>query len=486
MPPNAPIDKVTIHMYRMGTGDCFALMFMKGNDVSFKMLVDCGCWSGSKSKLTPYLKQLKRDLDNHVDVLVVTHEHKDHVLGFERGKELFIHDEFQVDRIWMGWTEKDGDAKIEKWKRDYGEKKRALAAAAEYLRLAAATQQFKEQFQDARHEAELLARRQGFAEALTGFAELHATEGYKGSLAGMAVVKDDIADDNISYLKPGDLIEDLPGLEGVRIFVLGPPKLYEEVKQEHGEEGESYEHNTQLDDTDLFARALNSLADPASTLPSPFDESYTSTDARHRAAYNRKEEAWRRIDHDWLFSAGSFALRMNSLTNNLSLALAIEFVESGKVLLFPGDAEFGSWKSWHKINWERKVAGYSTEKLLDRVVFYKVAHHLSHNGTARGIGLDMMTSPDLVAMATLDYNVIADGWKSTMPNRLILKDLLEKTKGRTMIMNTDGIYYDFDGSIPLEDQIKKHRRRMTAAERSEFNEALDENSELYIGYTLRI
>ena len=53
---------------------------------------------------------------------------------------------------------------------------------------------------------------------------------------------------------------------------------------------------------------------------------------------------------------------------------------------------------------------------------------LSHNGTAKSVGLDMMTSSDLVAMATLDYSVISSTWKSIMPNRMIVKQLLEKTK----------------------------------------------------------
>ena len=99
---------------------------------------------------------------------------------------------------------------------------------------------------------------------------------------------------------------------------------------------------------------------------------------------------------------------------------------------------------------------------MNRVCFYKVAHHLSHNGTAKNIGLDMMTSSDLVAMATLDYNVISSGWKSTMPNRLIVKQLLEKTHGRTMIMNTDGLFFDLENQVPLAGKIDEYRQRISA------------------------
>jgi hypothetical protein len=165
--------------------------------------------------------------------------------------------------------------------------------------------------------------------------------------------------------------------------------------------------------------------------------------------------------------------------------LAIEFVDSGKVLLFPGDAEFGSWKSWHKLDWESKVPGLTTEKLLNRVVFYKVAHHLSHNGTARSIGLDMMTSPDLVAMATLDYDVIPEGWMSTMPNVAILKDLLAKTKGRTLIMNTTGVLFDRANDVPLEPKLKEYRKRLNAEEKAAFEKGLEVNDH-YTGITIDV
>jgi hypothetical protein len=177
---------------------------------------------------------------------------------------------------------------------------------------------------------------------------------------------------------------------------------------------------------------------------------------------------------------------MNSLTNNLSLVLAIEFVETGRVLLFPGDAEIGSWRSWHDIDWTEKVKGLKTKDLLRRVVFYKVAHHLSHNGTAREIGLDLMTDPDLVAMATLDYDVIPNGWKTTMPNRVMLKDLLEKTKGRMMIMKTDGMFYDVDELVPLEEEIDRCRRQMSEHDRSKFESALDTSSKRYVGFTVEV
>jgi len=158
------------------------------------------------------------------------------------------------------------------------------------------------------------------------------------------------------------------------------------------------------------------------------------------------------------------------------------------VMLFTGDAEFGSWKSWHDINWKEKAEiDIETRDLLKKVVFYKVSHHLSHNGTARELGLEMMTSPELCAMASLDYDRIRSGWKSTMPNRLILKKLLEKTKGRLIVMNENGLHYDLNEEMPLSNKITEYKKQMTPGELETFNNNLDTDSfEYYIGYTLNL
>ena len=51
--------------------------------------------------------------------------------------------------------------------------------------------------------------------------------------------------------------------------------------------------------------------------------------------------------------AGRLALQLDSDTNNTSLVLAIELIASGRVLLFPGDAQVGNWLSWHEgIEWK--------------------------------------------------------------------------------------------------------------------------------------
>jgi hypothetical protein len=266
----------------------------------------------------------------------------------------------------------------------------------------------------------------------------------------------------------------MDNLDGIKIYVLGPPRLWDELKKETGRKEESYDHNKHLSECNTFAEAIFNKTTDSSVNISPFDDVYITEESVFTDKYYKGNE-WRRVDHDWLYSAGSMALRINSITNNLSLALAIEFEESGRVLLFPGDAEYGNWASWHKLDWGipgRNKDKHLTEDLLNRTVFYKVAHHLSHNGTAKHLGLEMMNHPDLVAMATLDYDAISPIWKGTMPNRAIVQDLLSKCKGRLLIMNEENLFYDEKNKEKLSEKIKQARTRMNVKENFAFKQAL--------------
>lgn len=95
-------------------------------------------------------------------------------------------------------------------------------------------------------------------------------------------------------------------------------------------------------------------------------------------------EAWRRIDGDWLETAEALALRLNDEVNNTSLVVAFELQDTGKVLLFTGDAQRGSWLSWGDLSWQVDGRSVSAKDLLGRCMLYKVGHHGSHNATLNG------------------------------------------------------------------------------------------------------
>ena len=474
---NKNVARVDVRMYKMGTGDCFALKFIdEDEDVTFKMIIDSGAQSGSKVRLTPYVKDLLTYVDGSIDVLVITHEHQDHVLAFQRCKELFQKG-LTIGEVWFAWTENDADEKVKEWKREYGKKKRALAFAGAELHRRGRRKAAQEEIVNHFGRKALVAQTH-FIDALDDFTHLHIDGPLVNGLQGMEVIKKELglAKTQFKFLTQGQILQDIEGLTGMKIYVLGPPNNWDEVKKEKGKGNEAYKHNKDLEYVRGFSNLY--LGDENAKLFNicPFQKKFIQKpEANVRRAYASRENSWRKVDLEWLYSSAKLALRLNRGINNLSLVLAMEFECSRRVLLFPGDAEIGSWQSWHDIAWEgvdQKDEQISfAQELLQRTVFYKVAHHLSHNGTAKEEGLDLMTHRDLVAMATLDYQVISKTWKNTMPNRGILKDLLAKTRGRLIMMNERDLFLDRRKTRKLKDEIKTAQGALTRSEKKSYKNA---------------
>ena len=110
-----PAGGVSIRMYRQGLGDCFLLAFHRENDRPFFMLIDCGVILGTKDPstiLTKVVDHIHKTSNGNLDLLVITHEHWDHISGFVDAKPAF--DRFKgkngkIAECWMAWTEKPGD-----------------------------------------------------------------------------------------------------------------------------------------------------------------------------------------------------------------------------------------------------------------------------------------------------------------------------------------------------------------------------------------
>jgi hypothetical protein len=125
----------------------------------------------------------------------------------------------------------------------------------------------------------------------------------------------------------------------------------------------------------------------------PFDEWFRISDADSRgqpffAEHDwRKAEGWRMLEHDWLDAAGRLALQLDSDTNNTSLVLAFELARSGRVLLFPGDAQVGSWLSWEGLEWEVKENGESRTVTARDLMVPVNPGHPSGNGRSSSPGL---------------------------------------------------------------------------------------------------
>jgi len=283
------------------------------------------------------------------------------------------------------------------------------------------------------------------------------------------------ATDRPDYLRPGRLIEPA-WLPGVRFYVLGPPPSREKLRK-LGTDASPELYRTAPDLSRAFGVTTQFMASGrkadahvarlseeervAFERQFPFDREFRlpRTGPAHRrwmGAYEKPDAQWRRIDRDYLGTATDLALQLDNQTNNTSLVLAMEFVADGRVLLFPADAQLGNWLSWHDeaIRWSvTRDDGTTTivtaRDLLRRTVFYKVGHHSSHNATINALGLELMTSAELVAVIPVD-GLVAGRKQWKMPATALYQRLLEKTSGR--VVRSDTLWptdADRPASIPL-------------------------------------
>ena len=344
---------VRVRMYRQGLGDCFLLTFDVGGDEAH-MLIDCGTLGALTTGVTmaSVVADIRSTTGDHLDVLVATHEHKDHVSGFNSQQAAFA--EMDVDQVWLAWTENPKDRLAKKIAKD----KRDLAAA-----LVQTTQALTEGTASAASKAVGLAVRDvlgfgGDPSAGAGFAETIND--------AMAFVRTELAP-LTRYFKPGDGPVTEEWLKGFRIYVLGPP-LSESALNETGNQGSpdlyglsgSLGAGAALRASGRSATDYLAGADPddraAFQNSQPFDPRFRLERDSSRARqtfpdYFAGSASWRSVDDDWMHMASDLALQLDGSTNNTSLALAIERIGDGRVLVFPADAQQGNWLSWQGMAW---------------------------------------------------------------------------------------------------------------------------------------
>jgi hypothetical protein len=482
-----PAPQITIRMYREILGDCFLLRF-PGNARDVFVLIDCGALQGmpgAPKRMCDIAADIAKTTGSHLDVLVITHEHWDHVSGFEQAKCVF--DDFEIDELWLAWTEDDGDASARSIRDRRRKTLDLLLKLHSYVANATSTSEdddFDDTPQPPREQASLAS--------LLGFAGLAPDVGAIGQrTAGQIIAGLRAQAKRVRYWTPGADPIPLPNNGHVRVYVLGPPKDESFLHRSRPKKGEVYglwsdtgELGTYLTAAlrlDKTEEELDADERREFALSMPFNAAHFRRTAEARENLERLEPScgvttveklyfdpeseWRRIDRDWLGAAEQLALKLDSDTNNTSLALA--FVLGARpdspALLFPGDAQVGNWLSWQQYAWPKGVDRHSAdamtiEKLLASTVLYKVGHHCSHNATLREGGLELMTHRDLVAMIPVQENFARETKRWNMPFPSLLERLNERARGR--------IFRADRGKDALEQELKK--RWDESGELSEF------------------
>lgn len=455
-------ETVSVRMYRGILGDCFLIRHVAEGKTSF-ILIDCGVLQGvegGRDRIRAIAENVLKECGGTLDLVVVTHEHADHLSGFGHAARLFFGDRLKIGKLWLAWTENDQDPQAQALRARFTKAKHALAVAA----------QLKDHGLDSDRRVQKVAALHSFI----GFdADEQVASGqddderFKGPWTGARVIeqlKVKAGASNIEYLEPGEIRP--AGAEGrLKAYVLGPPRDEARLRKDSPSKGPAKE--VYLAGTDealavasgaksflerLLARRKEKAALPPEDAPdpSPFARPHQRgiPDARQKSGmkpgdveYLYYSDRKRQIDNDWLDAAEALALKMDSDTNNTSLVLAFELPDR-QVLLFAADAQVGNWLSWGDQTYPREAMPGGpppivVDDLLSRVTLYKVGHHASHNATLRDRGLEKMTDKRLIALIPVVAAVAAEqgkGWK--MPYPELEERLLEKT-GRRVLRGDD-------------------------------------------------
>lgn len=428
-----PPTGVTIRMYRSGgLGDCFLLAFAGSGESPCYVLIDCGVFfgtEGAQQRMRHIATDIEMATAGRLDILVATHEHWDHLSGFSFAQDVF--ERMAIGQVWVAWTEDPQNPLANQLRQS---RQQALGALRTVIQRMQASH-------DPRADAleEVLSFHGGFAAGRAA-----------GTAQQMQLVQ---SLGPVRYCRPGHSPGALPNASQIQVYVLGPPEDERLLKRSNPTRGQVYEQAT----PPLFADQKASLQSGGfyaavtaenSSAEAPFNQQFvlplarlgdSSLSAEHGPFFcqhygfsdeSAEGPAWRRIDTDWLSAAEHLALDLDSDTNNTSLVLAFE-LPSGKVLLFPGDAQAGNWSSWANVQWQQNDKLVNGLDLLSQVVVYKVGHHGSHNATLSMQGLERMERDDLVALLPVDEPQ-ARRKRWAMPFSPLYERLKTKTKGRIL------------------------------------------------------
>jgi len=380
---------IEVRGYVVGFGDCVLLSLPDGAETRH-VLIDFGTAPNDPPSLVRFpeiARDIEKQCNGKIDLLIVTHEHLDHLEGFYREREIFNH--MDIERVWMG-----------------------LPSHPDYYR----------DFPRAKLQKKL-------RDGLTGFARKVRNNGTALDPAFHSLVENNLANRDrldylrklgkrpIAYLARGQAGE-ASVFKNIRIRVLAPePDVSVYYSVNARERALTMALAAAASGGEKLARSNG--ADEG------FDWAFPAVaraSSAQRGGISASDlERLRRAVHEDGVTAARF---IDKAQNNTSLCLLIE--AAGKRLLLPGDAELESWELI-----ERKCAAK-----LKPVDFLKVAHHGSSNGTPLEL-LDRLLPARRKARAQVLVSTKRKvyGTENPVPDDSLLEELRSRCR---RLVTTDG------------------------------------------------
>jgi beta-lactamase superfamily II metal-dependent hydrolase len=367
--------KIRIRMYNVGFGDCF-LVSVPARPRTLQILFDCGSHAAGPGprKIEEVVEDVIADVSTkgkaRIDVVIATHRHQDHVSGFQ--SELWS--KVEVGEVWMPWTEDPEDSKARK----ILETQSRLALHLESTMLTL-----------------------GLADEVIGVARNSLT-----NAKAMRTLHDGFAGQpRRRFLPPTPRAKcsfTSARLPGVKIHILGPSRDPEVIRDMDPPAAESY----------LRLQLAKGAGPTEATLP--FRSNWLVPEtifATERGYLALKSSEIGRIINLGKGEEFELAVALDKAVNGTSLMIMLQIGSS--YLLFPGDAQWGTWSA--ALNDPVWLA------LLSRTTFLKVGHHGSHNASPKEFVEQVLGSEFLADVSTRPMS----RWKY-IPKR----ELLVALKGR--------------------------------------------------------
>lgn len=414
---------IRVRMYRVGFGDFF-LLTVPGKDGPAHILIDCGVHAANIGSMDECVQDLKKETNNRLALVILTHYHADHMSGFASNYDDFANFD-HVGAVWITNRLDPGNDAASKFMAQIT----SVAAQLQLqLRLAARTDEAGIQ---AQHKVE---------NALGITLGASGEDGGGSNAKALKLLQSGFKSKPPVYYYQGGDKPTLPAeLEGmITAEILGPSP-----KDSGGEFAASDNKKEQY----LAAVGDNGVPDvkrvqpfekkwPGSATDYPadtFGEFDTGLIGQGRKPNNdgasQIETILGNMQPDVLAAAAD---TLDGTLNNQSLVVL--FTCRGKKLLFVGDAQWGNWAYWlygQAVTGSDPGISARARSILSSIDFYKVGHHGSTNATPiPAVGALNQQCASMCSTATGAYG--SPDKKTEVP-RTALMDALETRTGKRLV-----------------------------------------------------
>ena len=362
--------QVGVRMYQVGFGDCILVSVgydepLSDGRAERHILIDFGSTRSAREgrargRMSDVAKLIEEHTGGELDVLVVTHRHKDHLAGFADDSAAKVLRALAPKRVLRSWTEvpdrdgtADGQPDAETPKQDG---------------LGRASIRYAQLLSDAQKDAEVLSTLTGLHDDV----QAAAKEQVKNAKA-IELLDELAASGRGRYLHAGaDAgLDDL--IPGLAVTVLGPPTVEQDARVAKQRE----------EDREYWMLALRSSLREAAQRRIPPGE-------KHDIDLGPGPVRWliERLSSQKSHSVARLVRDLDDALNNTSLVLLLEIGELK--MLFAGDAQIENWQ----YTLERLDGQPRLKAKLAAIDLYKVGHHGSRNATPRTLHALWKDRPD--------------------------------------------------------------------------------------------